>query len=249
MTTSEVNNFKMSTEYILTRDGKLMHIQRLAYVDLDEGELVHFKYLKKEKLANGKWRYYYDAEQMKSDFKNATGLSAREKYHDAKRVVDDNKKSLAKAREYKLEAERQHKDASDKLKTAGVSAEKIKDAERNARISKDLLLQYESWNRVDPMKLVSMQTSSALADTYVEGLKKKDQNLKAKAQERVEVTSAAVANFTNTTGKRATELYKAGQEYAEAKKEYYDTPLGKLESAIESGVEWLTNLFKKRKKT
>lgn len=32
----------------------------IAYVDLAEGELFHWKYIKRAKLSNGKWRYYYD---------------------------------------------------------------------------------------------------------------------------------------------------------------------------------------------
>ncbi len=42
----------------------------LAYIDLDD-ELMHWKYVKREKLPNGKWRYYYDKEQAKSDLKKA----------------------------------------------------------------------------------------------------------------------------------------------------------------------------------
>lgn len=44
----------------------------IAYVDLDEGELMHWKYIKREKLSNGRWRYYYDKDALKSDVKNAT---------------------------------------------------------------------------------------------------------------------------------------------------------------------------------
>ena len=39
----------------------------LAYIDLDDGELMHWKYIKREKLPNGKWRYYYDKEELKKD--------------------------------------------------------------------------------------------------------------------------------------------------------------------------------------
>lgn len=44
----------MSKYMILPRDRDIRHI------DLDEGELCHWKYIKREKLPNGKWRYYYD---------------------------------------------------------------------------------------------------------------------------------------------------------------------------------------------
>ena len=32
-----------------------------------DDELMHWKYVKKEKRSNGKWRYYYDTEEVKSD--------------------------------------------------------------------------------------------------------------------------------------------------------------------------------------
>ena len=38
----------------------LMHSGDIRYIDLDEGELCHWKYIKREKLSNGKYRYYYD---------------------------------------------------------------------------------------------------------------------------------------------------------------------------------------------
>ena len=40
--------------------SELMHSEDdgIRYIDLDEGELMHWKYIKREKV-NGKWRYYY----------------------------------------------------------------------------------------------------------------------------------------------------------------------------------------------
>ena len=45
----------------------LMHSATIDYVDLDEDEIMHWKYIKKEKRPNGKWRYYYDTDQLKDD--------------------------------------------------------------------------------------------------------------------------------------------------------------------------------------
>lgn len=41
----------------------LRHGNSIAYIDLDDGELMHWKYIKRVKLPNGKWRYYYDVGQ------------------------------------------------------------------------------------------------------------------------------------------------------------------------------------------
>lgn len=35
-------------------------MKTIYYVDLNENELVHWKYIKRVKLRNGKWRYIYD---------------------------------------------------------------------------------------------------------------------------------------------------------------------------------------------
>lgn len=47
----------------------LRHSVDLAYIDLDEGELMHWKYIKREKMPNGKWRYYYDKDELKKNAK------------------------------------------------------------------------------------------------------------------------------------------------------------------------------------
>lgn len=47
----------------------------LVYIDLDEGELMHWKYIKREKLPNGKYRYYYrdtDYEDARNKFFEAS---------------------------------------------------------------------------------------------------------------------------------------------------------------------------------
>lgn len=62
--------------------SELIHSERddnIAYIDLDEGELMHWKYIKREKLPNGKWRYYYDKDALKNDVKAATN-SVRNKF-------------------------------------------------------------------------------------------------------------------------------------------------------------------------
>lgn len=52
--------------YILTSNGSfisedaLIHSSNIRYVDLDPDVLVHWKYIKRIKLSNAKYRYYYD---------------------------------------------------------------------------------------------------------------------------------------------------------------------------------------------
>ena len=44
--------------------SELYHARNIAYVDLDEDVVVHWKYIKREKLPNGKWRYYYNQSEL-----------------------------------------------------------------------------------------------------------------------------------------------------------------------------------------
>jgi len=36
----------------------------MKYIDLDPDVLVHWKYIKRVKLSNGKYRYYYDESEL-----------------------------------------------------------------------------------------------------------------------------------------------------------------------------------------
>ena len=62
-----------------------MNGTKIRYIDLAEGELMHWKYIKKTKLPNGKWRYYYDAKYIKKVRKNGK----RSYYYDFDAVKND----------------------------------------------------------------------------------------------------------------------------------------------------------------
>lgn len=88
-------------EYFIGSDGELYHRRRtLSYIDLDENEFVHFKYIKREKLPNGKWRYYYDSDQLKEDVKKVIGIGGKARMNKAAgevRVSQKNEKITGKA--------------------------------------------------------------------------------------------------------------------------------------------------------
>lgn len=50
--------------------GELYHGSRISYIDLDEDEIMHWKYIKREKLSNGKYRYYYDESELNKSSKD-----------------------------------------------------------------------------------------------------------------------------------------------------------------------------------
>lgn len=66
---------------------------QIYYIDLDPDELVHWKYIKREKLSNGKYRYYYkdDAyDKAREDYHNANV-----KYNEASMMTDAYRKHSA----------------------------------------------------------------------------------------------------------------------------------------------------------
>lgn len=66
---------------------------------LNDDEIQHFKYIKREKMPNGKWRYYYNAKAMKADkirlqqnvkkFKKNIGVDAYKEMKEQERVVKE----------------------------------------------------------------------------------------------------------------------------------------------------------------
>lgn len=77
----------------ITIDGELYHTDNIAYIDLDPDEIMHWKYIKREKLANGKYRYYYDQSSLDTKKKAANDAqaernAAKDDYEFAKNKLD-----------------------------------------------------------------------------------------------------------------------------------------------------------------
>ena len=91
---------------------ELMHAMGYSYVDLDEDELFHWKYIKREKV-NGKWRYWYKdtlesidnaIDSAKDKVKDASAYAKKELVTTAKNhnmgehtTVKDGKKWLSRS--------------------------------------------------------------------------------------------------------------------------------------------------------
>lgn len=54
---------------LLSEEEHIAHSGIVYYVDVGDDEIFHWKYIKREKLPNGKWRYYYDWDELKDDAK------------------------------------------------------------------------------------------------------------------------------------------------------------------------------------
>lgn len=56
-----------------------------------DDELRHYKYVKREKLPNGKWRYYYDIDEIMETAKSLVGTSKDVEGTALRRAVSDKK--------------------------------------------------------------------------------------------------------------------------------------------------------------
>ena len=71
----------------------------------DDLEHRNFKYVKRVKGKNGKWRYYYDTASLKKDIKDKLGVDerqAREQAH-SKLLGTNDPEATLKEREWRLE--------------------------------------------------------------------------------------------------------------------------------------------------
>lgn len=119
----------------------LMHGEDIHYIDLDEGELMHWKYIKREKLPNGKWRYYYDQSELDAA-KSASQQAQQQQLNDAYKSGSAKAKlnfAYERYHEKNLnpskiqEAKQNYETAHKKMKA---SAAKAKKAEKKYRTMK-----------------------------------------------------------------------------------------------------------------
>lgn len=80
--------------------SKTYYVKR---VDNNNDELYHWKYIKREKKPNGKWRYYYDKDALKKDLKDKFNSI----YNDPNNIYDmdssnydEKMKQLANSKEW-----------------------------------------------------------------------------------------------------------------------------------------------------
>lgn len=68
-------------------------LTRGSFREIKDDELMHWKYIKREKV-NGKWRYWYDADSLKKDVKSLVNNVTKK----TRKIVNSGKKSVGKYR-------------------------------------------------------------------------------------------------------------------------------------------------------
>ena len=112
----------VTSKYILTHSG---------FVEVSDDELIHFKYIKRERK-NGRWVYYYDESQLKraeADYNKARSekQNAASNYKDAKELADLHAGPVFTKRSAKkqIAAQRKEREAAYKYRATARKARKL----------------------------------------------------------------------------------------------------------------------------
>lgn len=68
-------NYYIGSNGMFISENQLMRKRNIRYVDLNQDEMMHYKYIKREKLPNGKYRYYYAVNDGRPELDTGTGYS------------------------------------------------------------------------------------------------------------------------------------------------------------------------------
>lgn len=236
------------------------------YVIVKDGELVHFKYIKREKV-NGEWRYYYDRGSISKSIKKAVGVEARDAYRTARdaAVTAENAHKEAYANKQKETAEANTaRDAAETVSknTPTVSEADLKKLQDNyvqateaaVTAKKELAAaqkggpEYQSpamklaRTKLARDKLTKAEKLAEQAKTeYNNAFKASQAVKKANNESATQTKEAAEATAKNNeAAKKSVEAQKNAQE---ALKKYYKTPLGSLKFLSDKGKELLYKIF------
>lgn len=222
--------------------------------ELPEDELMHWKYIKRERK-NGRWVYTYD---LKQNVKDKIGVTAKENMNKYKSQYDQQRERIDRnARYTSFHKWRKEDSAMDKK----ISAYKLQDSTNKLNASKKVQARNEEiWSRArdkmdNPGKVSKPEWNMILkkddktlgakvkSDEAVEKAERKrnsnehslwfDNHMLNEHSKAYNETNAAVIEDIKSRG-------EAGKKYVEARNEYLNTPLGKLETAskkIEARVD------------
>lgn len=211
------------------------------YNDRDDMILKHWKYIKREKV-NGKWRYYYDVDDLKKDVKKTIGIGTKD--------------SVAKAR---AEYQATMKDVTMYGKSSSKKAQEAKKEYEAAKAMSDHVRKYgRGEGRTEEFDKATIDAGVKYQNAQRKVVRKKDMVAKyapelAKANKE---HRQSIAGRAETAGKAVKEAYNDTKEYVgKQAKKASDWTTKTLSSAkkeaskqIDRASDWLDGLFGKKKK-
>lgn len=137
-------------------------------------ELYHWKYIKRERI-NGKWRYYYDVDQLKDDI----GITAREEMNKALTTQKQAETDLRKSKQKVNRAVEDHR-SYDKQSKKNNNHSKSKDRQLRSVVDKTLTDYYKDLDRANNARTKTLSITKKYNSTPLGKLEKSYENAKRK---------------------------------------------------------------------
>lgn len=258
-----------------------------TFVEVSDDELMHWKYVKRVKNKNGKWKYYYDWDELKKDtktfVKDPLGKEAKAKYNQAQQRYIDASNTVNGRRMSDVHYDEAAKGrgvewVSNNNKEARAKAVKAvtSDSARLVKAKKELSDAKKAYEKTIPARLDKTKENAKSTIKYVNdriqdklGVDERDEYRKTKgeyerAKENLNITKNNAAKGNSSVydsiydydqdrmvphtveywTKRTSDL---GKKYADSKKEYMNTPLGKVAKITTAVEDYISDLFEHKK--
>jgi hypothetical protein len=227
-------------------------------VPVSDDVLMHWKYIKRVKK-NGKWKYYYDTDQLKKDFQNsklgnAIGYdeekrknAAEKKYNtaaDAMRKARDEKKAAQNNLEKKMGEIKENFVSSEDPRVANENQQYINAAEKQKKTAKALTKSYEKLEKAnadyDKTLLSKTRVAQEKGKAFIESIGKKVESAKDKAgvDEKERLKNAA-ANRATSESEREVNF----QKYVTSYDEYHNAEHPQLKQEAKRRLDVYENSY------
>ena len=137
-------------------------------------ELYHWKYIKRERI-NGKWRYYYDVDQLKDDI----GITAREEMNKALTTQKQAETTLRNSNRKVNLAVEDHR-SYDKQSRKNNNFSKSKDRQLRSVVDKTLNDYYKDLDKRNNARTKTLSAMKKYNSTPLGKLEKSYENVKRK---------------------------------------------------------------------
>lgn len=217
------------------------------YIGRDENgnaKLMHFKYVKREKV-NGKWRYYYDSDQLKSDVGKVLGTNAKKDMKRAANMMDSarNVRSSVEKKVKSIEDEAESlKKELNRYLTEESNTPQGKAAKQKVAVANEKVRQArinDATNRNYTERIVNEGFSK-----YVKAKNEYDKSILGRAENAGKAVKNAAEDAGKAVKKAAENVTDKVQDIA---KDTVESVSKKYSESIDNATNWVYNLFGKKR--
>lgn len=222
-----------------------------------QDELQHWKYVKREKV-NGKWKYYYNWDELKKDAKNALGVNAKQNMNAAKTYYKNAQNKSTDAYKKVVSTNKKYNNIPNKKSLAAWEANKKADKAMNAyresitnaaNRGREYLEAKNAYMKTPLGKLDQAKAdiksgynkAKKSVSKFLSNLPGKAKNAVDKVKDASGITAKQNANAAKKKYDQAKDVYSRSKtketlnylsrstaDYAKARREYQQSPMGQL---------------------